>query len=94
MCKELQSPVLPLFVRVPNGSPTVMGRNKDLFQINPSACSPLHMRLYEFTGKLMGIAARGKASVCVRALGPSASSVRVCVCAIVLGVPEWIACCV
>jgi E3 ubiquitin-protein ligase HERC2 len=58
-CRELQSPVLPLFVNVPNGRLRI-GSNRDAFVPSPAATSPLHLQMLEFVGKLMGIAARNR----------------------------------
>ena len=58
-CRELQSPVLTLLARVPNGRLGV-GNNRDAFLPNPGATSALELQMFEFLGKLMGIAARNK----------------------------------
>ena len=57
MCKELQSSVLPLFIACPNAREQV-GMNRDKFVPRPSATRPMHMAMYEFIGKLMGLAMR------------------------------------
>jgi len=57
MCKELQSPVLPLFIQCPNARES-MGQNRDAFVPRPSSTRPLFISMYEFLGKLMGLAMR------------------------------------
>ena len=59
MYLELQSPSLPLLIRTPNGRHSV-GQNREKWILNPSASSSLHMDMYSFLGKLMGIAIRSK----------------------------------
>eukprot|EP00456_Euglypha_rotunda_P080404 TRINITY_DN77831_c0_g1_i1.p1 TRINITY_DN77831_c0_g1~~TRINITY_DN77831_c0_g1_i1.p1 ORF type:complete len:173 (+),score=25.24 TRINITY_DN77831_c0_g1_i1:89-607(+) len=56
-CEELQSSVLPLFIKCPNQRSGV-GVNREKFVPSPSATKPLHLSLYEFLGKLMGLAMR------------------------------------
>ena len=57
--KELQSPFLPLLVRTPNGRSAV-GYNRDKWLLNPGATSSTHTQMFQFLGKLMGIALRSK----------------------------------
>jgi hypothetical protein len=57
MGEELQSPALPLFIKVPNGV-LDMGDNRDRFVPRPSAVNSLHLSMYEFIGQLMGAAIR------------------------------------
>eukprot|EP00466_Bigelowiella_natans_P014826 jgi/Bigna1/51607/estExt_Genewise1Plus.C_20019 len=57
MCQELQSPQLPLFILCPNGREQI-GQNRHKWVPNPSAVEPLHLSMYEFLGKLMGLAIR------------------------------------
>lgn len=59
MCRELQSPALPLFIVCPNGR-SEMGENRDRYVPRPDAALPLHASLYEFLGQLMGLAIRTK----------------------------------
>ena len=51
--------MLTLLVRVPNFTLSV-GNNREAFVPNPSANSPLELQMFEFIGKLMGIAIRNK----------------------------------
>ncbi|MDP2438848.1 MAG: hypothetical protein Q8P67_24145, partial [archaeon] len=61
VCEELLSEHLPLFLRVPNA---VMGgldhtlANRDKFLPAHSSQSLLHLELYQFVGRLMGLAIR------------------------------------
>jgi HECT-domain (ubiquitin-transferase)/Regulator of chromosome condensation (RCC1) repeat/SPRY domain/Kelch motif len=55
--QELQSPVLPLFLECPNGREKV-GLNRERFVPRPSSNSALYLSMYEFVGKLMGLAIR------------------------------------
>jgi hypothetical protein len=57
MCTELQSDALPLFIPCPNAQS--VGENKEKFVPNPSSKSGLHLSMFSFVGKLMGIAIRG-----------------------------------
>jgi len=57
LCMELQSKQLPLFILCPNGREQI-GQNRDKWVPNPSATSPLYLAMYEFLGKLMGLAIR------------------------------------
>ena len=59
ICKELQSPGLPLFMRCPNRRHNV-GENKNTFVPRPSSTSAFHIELYKFVGKLFGLAMRSK----------------------------------
>jgi E3 ubiquitin-protein ligase HERC2 len=59
MCLELQSLALPLFVRTRNGVWNT-GQNKEKWVFNPAATSSLHLEMFSFLGKLMGIAIRSK----------------------------------
>jgi hypothetical protein len=59
MMLELQSPALPLLIRTPNGTHAV-GQNREKWLLNPGASSSLHMEMFCFLGKLMGIAIRSK----------------------------------
>ena len=58
LCSELQTSAIPLFIPCPN-SRTKIGDNQDKFIPNPSATSSIHLSMYAFVGKLMGIAIRG-----------------------------------
>jgi hypothetical protein len=57
---EQQQEVLPLFVPCPNRQQAMqtigVGENRDKFILKPSSNSPEHLRMFEFLGKLMGIA--------------------------------------
>ena len=57
ICDELMSRFLPLFVPTQNNIHNV-GENRDAWIINPSADSPLQLDLFQFLGKLMGVAIR------------------------------------
>lgn len=57
MCTELQSKALPLLIPCPN-TVTDKGQNREKFVFNPSATSPTHLGMFEFLGKLMGLALR------------------------------------
>jgi len=59
MCRELESPALPLFVKTPNGRMDA-GRNRDSFVPRTSSKSLLHKALYEFLGRFFGLAIRTK----------------------------------
>lgn len=59
MMLELQSPALPLLIRTPNGTHAV-GQNREKWLLNPGATSSLHLEMFCFLGKLMGIAIRSK----------------------------------
>jgi len=59
ICRELQSPALPLFVRTPNGRMDA-GRNRDSYVPRSSSKSLLHKALYTFLGRLFGLAIRTK----------------------------------
>lgn len=58
-CNELHSDLLPLFIKCPNGRENI-GTNREKFVPRPSSISPLHLAMYEFVGKLMGLAIRTK----------------------------------
>ena len=58
ICTELQSSAIPLFIPCPN-SRTKIGDNQDKWIPNPAATSSIHLSMYAFVGKLMGIAIRG-----------------------------------
>eukprot|EP00475_Leptophrys_vorax_P044051 TRINITY_DN8686_c0_g1_i1.p1 TRINITY_DN8686_c0_g1~~TRINITY_DN8686_c0_g1_i1.p1 ORF type:complete len:636 (-),score=165.67 TRINITY_DN8686_c0_g1_i1:54-1961(-) len=57
ICRELQSSVLQLFIRCPNGRENI-GGNREKFVPRPSSTGPLHIKMYEFVGKLLGLAMR------------------------------------
>eukprot|EP00742_Colponemidia_sp_Colp-10_P007630 GILJ01008224.1.p1 GENE.GILJ01008224.1~~GILJ01008224.1.p1 ORF type:complete len:2318 (+),score=345.48 GILJ01008224.1:234-6956(+) len=57
VCSELQSPVLPLLIPCQNQQ-NDMGSNREKWIINPACTSAMHMGMYQFLGKLMGIAIR------------------------------------
>lgn len=56
-CDDLQSSVLPLLVRCPNSVNNV-GANRDKWVPNPGARSALELDMFEFLGRLMGLAVR------------------------------------
>ncbi len=58
-CRELQSPSLSLLLPSSNAKLNV-GANRDTYTPNPAATSQPEMQLYEFLGKLFGIAVRNK----------------------------------
>lgn len=57
MCKELQSSILPLFIPCPNAREQI-GLNRNHYVPNPSATSPIELNMFEFLGKLLGVAMR------------------------------------
>jgi len=57
MCVEVQSPLLPLFIPCPNAREQI-GSNRNHFVPDPSATSPLQLSMFEFLGRLMGLALR------------------------------------
>jgi len=57
MCSELQSSILPLFIPCPNAREGI-GENRNHFVPDPSATSPNQLAMFEFLGKLMGLAMR------------------------------------
>jgi len=58
ICNDLQSKHLPLFVPCPNQH-TKFGDNQEKWLPNPASKSSLHLSMFAFVGKLMGIAIRG-----------------------------------
>ena len=58
LCSELQSPAIPLLIPCPN-SKTRIGDNQDKFIPSPAATSSVHLSMFAFIGKLMGVAIRG-----------------------------------
>jgi hypothetical protein len=59
MCNELQSDFLPLCVPSPNAVHN-LGDNRDTWMPNPSVDSALQINMFEFLGKLFGVAVRTK----------------------------------
>jgi hypothetical protein len=59
MAMELQSHSLPMLIRVPNSRDT-LGVNREKWVLNPGSTTSLHMDMFSFLGKLMGIAVRSK----------------------------------
>ena len=57
MSQEMMSPCLPLLKPSPNGKFTT-GFNRDAYVLNPDATSTDQIQMFEFLGKLMGMAAR------------------------------------
>jgi len=62
ICAELQSEFLPLFIRCPNGRENI-GSNREKWIPRPSSRSSLHVRMFEFVGKLMGLAMRTRSTL-------------------------------
>eukprot|EP00743_Colponemidia_sp_Colp-15_P004697 GILK01005060.1.p1 GENE.GILK01005060.1~~GILK01005060.1.p1 ORF type:complete len:518 (-),score=109.58 GILK01005060.1:144-1697(-) len=58
LCSDLQSSHVPLFIPCPNSRG--FGDNQEKFIPNPSATSSLHLSMYSFVGKMMGVAIRLK----------------------------------
>jgi E3 ubiquitin-protein ligase HERC2 len=58
MCADLHSSWVPLFIPCPNAKG--FGENQDKWIPNPLSLTSLHLSMYAFVGKLMGIAIRGK----------------------------------
>lgn len=56
---ELESPALPLLLRTPNGRHAA-GQHRDKWVFHPGSTSMLHLEMFSFLGKLMGIAIRSK----------------------------------
>jgi len=56
-CSELMSPSLPLLTRCPNFR-NAYGSNRESWLPNPAATAPVHLDMFKFLGKLMGIAIR------------------------------------
>jgi len=59
ICKDLQSPQMPLFILCPNGRDAI-GNNRDKWVPKPNATKPLHLAMFEFLGKMMGLAIRSR----------------------------------
>jgi hypothetical protein len=59
VCRELQSPSVPLLVPTPNARGQV-GDAQDCWVPAASASSPVFLAMYAFIGKLMGLAVRGQ----------------------------------
>ena len=57
--QEMESAVLPLFVLSPNGR-NDQGKNRDVFLPDPKSITSTCISMYEFLGKLMGMAIRSK----------------------------------
>eukprot|EP01119_Soliformovum_irregulare_P023983 TRINITY_DN8500_c0_g1_i1.p1 TRINITY_DN8500_c0_g1~~TRINITY_DN8500_c0_g1_i1.p1 ORF type:complete len:1141 (-),score=425.00 TRINITY_DN8500_c0_g1_i1:16-3438(-) len=58
ICSDLQSPYVPLFIPCPNSGG--FGDNAEKFIPRSGATSSLHLSMFSFVGKLMGIAIRAK----------------------------------
>jgi len=56
-CDDLQSDHLPLFIKCPNSHG--YGNNQEKFIPNPSCSSSLYLSMFQFVGKMMGVAIRG-----------------------------------
>jgi hypothetical protein len=59
ICNDLQSAHVPLFLPCPNAK-AAFGYNQEKFVPNPACTSSLHLSMFAFVGKLMGIAVRGR----------------------------------
>eukprot|EP01114_Cavostelium_apophysatum_P014886 TRINITY_DN3963_c0_g1_i3.p1 TRINITY_DN3963_c0_g1~~TRINITY_DN3963_c0_g1_i3.p1 ORF type:complete len:4002 (+),score=1092.69 TRINITY_DN3963_c0_g1_i3:116-12121(+) len=63
-CVELQNVSLPLLIPCPNQQLAQdsigVGENREKWMLNPASTSPKHLAMYEFFGKLMGMAIRSK----------------------------------
>jgi E3 ubiquitin-protein ligase HERC2 len=63
MCLELQGNAVPLLIPCPNQQLAKesigVGENREKFILNP-ATSALHLNMYQFLGKLMGVAIRSR----------------------------------
>ena len=57
VCLDLQSDHVPLFIPCPNARSGV-GITLDKYLPSPRCALPIHMQMYEWTGKLMGVAIR------------------------------------
>jgi E3 ubiquitin-protein ligase HERC2 len=57
-CEDLQSGYVPLLIQCPNAR-LGYGNNQDKFIPSPTALSSLHLSMFAFLGKLMGMAVRG-----------------------------------
>lgn len=58
MCRDSKNRPVPLFVPCPNSRG--FGDNQEKFVPNPGCTSSLHLSMFAFVGKLMGIAIRGR----------------------------------
>jgi hypothetical protein len=58
LCADLQSDTLPLFIRCPNARG--FGDNQEKYIPNPACRSSLHLSMYRFVGKIIGMAIRGR----------------------------------
>jgi len=62
MCADILSDRLPLFMPCPNAQLAMgeigIGINRDKYIPRPSSLKDVHLQMYEFVGKLMGIAIR------------------------------------
>eukprot|EP00808_Paulinella_micropora_P005785 g1370.t1 len=56
-CADLQSSVLPLFIPSPNQRGNV-GSYREKWLPNPAANSPMHLAMFDFIGRLIGLAMR------------------------------------
>jgi E3 ubiquitin-protein ligase HERC1 len=67
MCSDLQSDQLPLFIPCPNAQLAIeevgIGKNRDKWIPKPSSTSATHLAMYEFVGKLMGVAIRTRTPI-------------------------------
>ena len=59
ICSDLMSKNTPLFIPCPNAR-GAFGDNQDKFIPNPAATSSLNISMFQFVGKLMGLAIRAK----------------------------------
>jgi len=59
MMKEIHDPVLPLFVKCPNGRLS-MGENRNCYVPRSSSKTPVCLEMYELLGKFMGMVMRSQ----------------------------------
>jgi hypothetical protein len=56
-CQDLQSPTLGLFVRSANGQHSI-GAEREIWVVRATATSPTQLAMFEFLGRLIGVALR------------------------------------
>ena len=56
-CHDLQSPTLGLFTRSANGQHSI-GAEREIWVVRASATSPTQLAMFEFLGRLIGVALR------------------------------------
>lgn len=65
LSKELLEQTPPLLIKCPNAEGTGIGENRSSFILNPASKSASFLSMYEFLGKLFGIAIRSKTPLSV-----------------------------